>query len=236
MTQLLLIAAAIAVFVLWLSPEARTAVQRRFPRLLTYLGMGALALLVATGRLHWMLALILGGALLTHRLTARLNRLIRGGRSRQAQGYSHLRTNNLALTIDLRSGYIDGTLLRGQLRGRRLSRLTLAELLALRHDYLALDREAAALLTAYLDQAHAGWRGRAAQYADEDTHNELDGASALSPAQAYAMLGLADGAERAEIVAAHRRLMQRLHPDRGGSDYLAARINEAKRRLLGRNR
>ncbi|MDN5849693.1 MAG: molecular chaperone DnaJ [Nitrococcus sp.] len=236
MAQLLLIAAVVAVFVLWRSPEARTAVQRRFPRLLTYLGLGLLAVLVATGRLHWIVALILGAALLSRRLTAKLNRLARGGRSRQAQGYSHLQTNNLELTIDLRSGCIDGTALGGRLHGRPLSRLTLAELLALRDDYLALDGEAAALLAAYLDQAHAGWRARAAHDGDEDPRHRLDGAGALSPAQAYAMLGLADGAEREEIVAAHRRLMQRLHPDRGGSGYLAARINEAKRRLLAARR
>lgn len=236
MAQLLLIAAVVAVFVLWLSPEARTAVQRRFPRLLHYLGLGLLAVLVATGRLHWIVALILGAALLSRRLTAKLNRLIRGGRGRQAQGYSHLQTNNLELTIDLRSGRIDGTVLSGRPQDRRLSALSLAELLALREDYLTRDGEAAALLAAYLDQAHAGWRAHNAHDDDDVTRHGLGGAAALSPEQAYAMLGLANGAERAEIVAAHRRLMRRFHPDRGGSGYLAARINEAKTRLLGARR
>mgnify|MGYP001773239120 CR=1 FL=1 len=56
---------------------------------------------------------------------------------------------------------------------------------------------------------------------------------ALSEDEARAILGVDAKADAEAIRAAHRRLMQRLHPDRGGSDYLAARINAAKQRLLG---
>ena len=49
---------------------------------------------------------------------------------------------------------------------------------------------------------------------------------------ALEILGLKGEPDRDEIIKAHRTLMQRMHPDRGGSDYLAKKINQAKDFLL----
>lgn len=51
--------------------------------------------------------------------------------------------------------------------------------------------------------------------------------------EALAILGLEDPVSRDEVIAAHRSLMQKLHPDRGGNDFLAGQLNRAKDLLLG---
>jgi hypothetical protein len=121
-----------------------------------------------------------------------------------------------------RTGRMEGEILSGPQRGRFLSELSLADLTALFAAFDDADSER--LLTAYLDRVFPEWRS--AQQ-DERTHS-----AEIGRAEALEILGLAEGATEEEIVAAHRRLIQRLHPDRGGSTYLAARINAARRVLL----
>jgi len=57
--------------------------------------------------------------------------------------------------------------------------------------------------------------------------------NAMSAEQAREVLGLKPDCTKEDIIKAHRRMMQKVHPDRGGSDYLASQINTAKDVLLG---
>ena len=140
---------------------------------------------------------------------------------------SAVETALLRMTLDHDSGDMDGEVLNGGFAGRRLSELSLSELLVLLREARAGDAESATVLEAYLDRYHADtWRAAEAGepgFADQ----------AMTREQAYQILGLNSGAGDQEVRQAHRRLMLKNHPDRGGSTYIATKINQAKEVLLG---
>jgi len=145
-------------------------------------------------------------------------------------GRSHVRTAALEMELDHDTGGLEGLVLAGRFEGRELSALSLGELLTLRGE-LAADGESLQLLETYLDGRFPVWRDDA----EADAHRGQGSApasGAMSKQEAYKILGLEPGASAADIRKAHRRLMQRLHPDIGGTSFLAARINEAKDVLL----
>ena len=141
-------------------------------------------------------------------------------------GSSGVATSWLRMSLDHTSGTMDGTVLRGTYRGRRLGELSLAELRGLAAESRG-DADTAALLEAYLDRLHPGWRE--AERAEE---RRTTSSAAMSRDEAWRVLGLEPGAGETAIRDAHRRLMKKLHPDQGGSSYLAAKINQAKDLLL----
>jgi hypothetical protein len=143
---------------------------------------------------------------------------------------SVVRSAFLEMRLDHESGNMDGEVLTGAFVGRRLSELSPAELRTL-YGEVSADTDSRALLEAYLDRRQPGWR----------VDFEADGATgqgaapragAMTKEEAYQVLGLAPGAGEAEVRAAHRQLMKRVHPDQGGSGFLAAKLNEAKDLLL----
>ncbi len=145
---------------------------------------------------------------------------------------SQVRSQFMEMTLDHDSGALDGRLTAGPEAGRRLDEFTLDELIALARGF---DAESWALLESYLDRRFPAWRESAQGHAAGRRGGEDRRAAAggkMSAEEAYQILGLKPGAGRDEISRAHRGLMKKLHPDQGGSTYLAARVNEAKDTLL----
>lgn len=140
---------------------------------------------------------------------------------------STIRTEYLAMELDHDTGNMDGTVLQGEFSERRLSVMDLADLLELRQA-CATDVDSLQVLEAYLDRAHEQWREQASGDSAPADLSEV----AMDTELALEILGLEEGASEQEVVKAHRALMQKLHPDRGGSDYLAKKINLAKDHLL----
>ncbi len=153
-------------------------------------------------------------------------------RTQKAQGQqSRVRSGSLEMELEHDTGTMDGTVLRGQFKGSRLSQMSPGELRNLHGEILSKgDNQAAALLEAYLQRMHPEWFEQP-EGAERNTATG-PGDSAMSVDQAYEILGLQPGASKSDIKSAHRTLMLKLHPDHGGSTYLASKINEAKDFLL----
>jgi hypothetical protein len=134
------------------------------------------------------------------------------------------------MVLDHDSGRMDGDVLEGRFRGRHLADLQLAELLELLNECRG-DPDSVNVLQAFLDRTQPDWREKAGSQRNDDAPGARDQGT-MNERHALEILGLSAGASKEEIVVAHRKLMQKLHPDRGGSTYLAARINEAKDFLL----
>ncbi len=141
-------------------------------------------------------------------------------------GSSGVETAWLTMSLDHESGTMDGTVRQGAYARKRLGELTFPQLRDLAAECRG-DPDSLALLEAYLDRVHPEWREQPAEAAAASP------SGAMSHAEAWRILGLEPGAGSEAIREAHRRLMKKLHPDQGGSSYLAAKINQAKDLLLG---
>jgi hypothetical protein len=146
---------------------------------------------------------------------------------------SEIATRFLRMTLDHDSGVMSGEVLEGRFMGRRLEELELDELVELWRECQLADRQSAAVLEAYLDRSRGeAWRETAGAAAGGEGAGAGADGGVMSRDEAYSILGLEPGASKDEVREAHRRLMQKVHPDHGGSNYLAAKINEAKDLLL----
>ena len=155
-----------------------------------------------------------------------------GARTQKSAGQvSRVRSAFLEMELDHDSGAMRGVILAGPREGTRLEALDVDTLVGLMAE---IDDESRALLAAYLDRRDTSWREHA--QADAATGRSSAPRGPMSQEEAYQILGLEPGAKAEDIVHAHRTLMKRIHPDQGGTNYLAARVNEAKDTLLRQHR
>jgi hypothetical protein len=155
-----------------------------------------------------------------------------GSRTQRSAGQaSRVRTAFLEMELDHDTGTMNGQVLAGNYQGASLETLDRSILIKLLSE---IDDDSRDLLAAYLDRREPGWREHAGSDADAGARRSDTGK--MSEREAYQILGLQPGVTPEEISRAHRSLIKKLHPDQGGTTYLAARINEAKDVLLRRHR
>ena len=155
-----------------------------------------------------------------------------GGATTPSPGQtSEVETATLRMALDHDTGEMQGTVLRGRFEGRDLESMSFGELVQLLAECHANDEQSVSLLETYLDREQGpDWRDHAKE------EGAQGGATANAPMtkdEAYDVLGLKPGASPEDVKEAHHRLMLKMHPDQGGSTYLASKINQAKDLLLG---
>ena len=235
---LLLLAIAAALYILYMRVRTLPPHKRRAQYI--KLGVGTAAAVVLfltlTGRMHWIGAALTGLLVAGRQLLPLVVRFFpmlaslghkaaTAGQARQSTVESAL----LRMHLDHDSGKLSGEVLAGPWKDWQLGELQRGQLEELLRYCQQEDSDSVALLESYLQQRFPGETnfGAAGSTPPPSSH------SGLSRAEALAVLGLGNDASDDEIVAAHRKLMQKLHPDRGGNNYLAAKVNEAKDALLG---
>lgn len=234
MTWIALGALGLVLLLLALRALADATVEQVKRALVVVAALAGAALLVVLlwsgrgGQALWALLLFGPAALRAWRSWQAARAFARGGRASPG-GASTVETATLSMWLDHDSQTMAGEVKRGRFAGRALGSLDLPELLALLAECRAEDSESVPLVEAWLDRVEPAWREAEAAAAAPPPRS-----GPMTRAEALSVLGLKEGATEAEIRAAHRRLMMSAHPDAGGSDWLAARLNEARDVLLGR--
>jgi hypothetical protein len=236
---LLLLLVGVLLFVSWYKRAPNAQQKKIRGRALLFGGLALVFILLITGRLHPLFALLAALIPLARRVFAfaqmanvlnSFKNTVKGAQGPSAGNTSVVDTRFLRMTLDHDSGEMDGVVLEGLHTGKRLSELGFEELVGLLAGYRAEDAQSASVLETYLDRVHGdAWR-EASESSEHSHRGPANGK--MTAGEARMVLGVGPDASRDEIIDAHRRLMQKNHPDRGGSTYLAAKINLAKEVLL----
>nr|WP_210340133.1 DnaJ domain-containing protein [Microvirga splendida] len=225
--------AAVAVLWFFLSnvAHANPAALAKFIKLVGgIVALGIAGLLAVRGRID--LSLLIGGAGVWLLGWSRPGFPgLAGGSQRSSGSNSRVRSKLIEMTLDHDTGEMDGSVLGGAFAGQQLGSLDEARLRDLLAECHAGDTDGVRLMEAYLDRRFPLWR-EAARNEEQPRADAQSSSGAMTPDEAYQILDLQPGASAEEIRQAHRTLMKKLHPDQGGSTYLATRVNQAKDLLL----
>jgi len=238
----LLGAAIVGLFVIYLYALYLRGDTPQIVRIVRY-GVGGTIMLLAgllgiAGRIGIASLLGMAGAALLFR--GRLGPLDLTSTGPSPGSTSRVRSRFFEMQLDHDDGSIEGRIVSGDFAGHDLWDLDQAETGELLSE-VSGDTDSLALLEAWLDANRSGWRDYFGREGEAGTGGGQAGSGGggggeasrpMDARQAREILGVSADAGAAEIKAAHRRLLKAVHPDHGGSDFLAARINEAKDFLL----
>ncbi len=194
-----------------------------------YAALGGAAILMVRGLISYAMPLmLLGSWLLTGSQALNWRRWFPNSGGAVGGKSTGIKTDHLEMELDHDTGAMRGHVIKGVFRGRNIETMAPAELALLWQDCRFADPQSAQILETYLDRLHSTWREDMAR-----AEASPGAGGVMTKQEALEILGLKPGASPDQIRAAHRDLMMRMHPDRGGSTYLAAKINQAKDVLLG---
>lgn len=231
----------------WYSSADPKVLAKTMPRVGIAVVAIFLIVIILSGRASLLIALAPVLLLLFMRFKAFKNRF-KAAMGPQPGQTSEVVTRYFRMTLDHDSNDLNGEVLDGAFVGRMLNDLSPEELSSLWEE-IVVDGRSASVMESYLNRRlgpdwqyefagkeagadqreRSGWeRGSSGGQESAD----IGSSGVMTPQQAYEILGLEPGASDQEIRDAHRRLLQKIHPDHGGSNFLAAQINRAKDILL----
>ncbi|CAN1556347.1 DnaJ domain [Rhabdaerophilaceae bacterium] len=194
-----------------------------FMRKVVGLGAGALGVFLGLkGRWDFAIVLVsLSAWLLGFKLPSMFDPI---GNARRSQ----IRTPAMLVTIDLGTGDVEAQIVAGRYEGRKLASIEGDDLIQLAKELVTVDPSGLNLILQDLDRRAPGWRQHVDINAQTGARDPRGASAEMREDEAYQVLGLEPGASEEAIRSAHRALISRLHPDRGGSTALAALVNRAK--------
>jgi hypothetical protein len=232
----ILLGAVVLILLLWAGSAFSKADPKQAAQIVRYVGGGAALLFSAFLLLRGAIGVAIpvgavGLGLLGWISLWPANRT--GHAQKTAAKVSRVRSAFLEMELDHDTGAMRGFVLAGRFEGKSLDTIDPSTLIGLLTE---IDEDSRQLLMAYLDRREPRWREHAQHDAAAGRGGDAAPSGKMTEQEAYQVLGLQPGASEEEIGRAHRSLMKKLHPDQGGSTYLAARVNQAKDVLLRRHR